>query len=66
MREAVLDGDVLRISLDPDALDSLRLDDGEVEAVLEAPAEDVARFREVLAKVLAYGRADAVPTRLAV
>ncbi|MFC9677892.1 Imm10 family immunity protein [Streptomyces sp. NPDC056949] len=66
VREAVLDGDVLRISLDPEALESLRLDDSEIEAVLEAPAEDVARFREILAQVLAYGRADAVPTRLAV
>ncbi|MGW1521440.1 Imm10 family immunity protein [Streptomyces sp. NPDC002287] len=66
VREAVLDGDVLRISLDPEALESLRLDDGEIEAVLEAPAEDVARFRDILAKVLAYGRPDAVPTRLAV
>ncbi|MEV0537743.1 hypothetical protein [Kitasatospora sp. NPDC050463] len=27
---------------------------------------DVARFREVLAQVLGYGRADALPTRLAV
>ncbi|MBQ1114834.1 Imm10 family immunity protein [Streptomyces anulatus] len=66
VREAVLNGDVLRISLDPEALESLRLDDGEIEAVLEAPAEDVARFREILSQVLAYGRADAVPTRLAV
>ncbi|MEU6949516.1 Imm10 family immunity protein [Streptomyces sp. NPDC046316] len=66
VREAVLEGDVLRISLDPEALESLRLDDAEIEAVLEAPAEDVARFREILAQVLAYGRADAVPTRLAV
>ncbi|APE26678.1 Imm10 family immunity protein [Streptomyces venezuelae] len=66
VREAVLDGNVLRISLDPEALESLRLDEGEIEAVIEAPTEDVARFREVLAQVLTYGRADAVPTRLAV
>ncbi|MFI8944836.1 hypothetical protein [Streptomyces syringium] len=66
VREAVLDGNVLRISLDPEALGSLRLDDGEIEAVIDAPAEDVARFREVLAQVLTYGRADALPTRLAV
>ncbi|MET9676443.1 Imm10 family immunity protein [Streptomyces sp. NPDC006482] len=66
VREAVLDGNVLRMSLDPEALESLRLDEGEIEAVIEAPAEDVARFREVLAQVLTYGRADAVPTRLAV
>ncbi|WP_234350630.1 hypothetical protein [Streptomyces sp. XY66] len=62
VREAVLDGNVLRISLDPEALESLRFDDGEIEA----PAEDVTRFREVLGQVLTYGRADAMPTRLAV
>ncbi|MFI7005193.1 hypothetical protein [Streptomyces sp. NPDC050145] len=38
--------------------------DSEIEAVLAAPAEDVARFREVLARVLAYGRAEARPTRV--
>lgn len=66
VREAVLDGNVLRISLDPEALESLRLDEGEIEAAIEAPAGDVARFREVLAQVLTYGRTDAVPTRLAI
>ncbi|MFE5407096.1 hypothetical protein ACFQ9Z_38700 [Streptomyces sp. NPDC056580] len=66
VREAVLVGNVLRVVLDPESLESLRLDDGEIEAVIEAPAEDVAVFREVLAQVLAYGRADAVPARLAV
>lgn len=65
VREAVLDGNVLRISLDPEALESLRLEEGEIEAVIEAPAHDVARFREVLAQVLTYGRANAVPTWLA-
>ncbi|WP_256341162.1 hypothetical protein [Streptomyces sp. TLI_105] len=52
--------------LDPESLESLRLDDGEIEAVIEAPAGDVALFREVLARVLTYGRADAVPARLSV
>ncbi|WP_240110379.1 hypothetical protein [Streptomyces sp. MUM 203J] len=42
------------------------MSDGEIEAVIEAPAEDVVLFREVLAQVLAYGRADAVPTRVVV
>ncbi|WP_306822767.1 hypothetical protein [Streptomyces sp. TLI_146] len=42
------------------------MSDGEIEAVIEAPAEDTIRFREVLAQVLAYGRADAAPTRVAV
>ncbi|MER8062801.1 MULTISPECIES: Imm10 family immunity protein [unclassified Streptomyces] len=64
VREAVLDGNVLRISLDPEALQSLQLDDGEIEAVIEAPAEDLVRFREVLAQVLTYGRTNALPARL--
>lgn len=66
VREAALEGNVLRISLDPEALESLRLNEGEIEAVIEAPAEDVARFREVLAQVLTYGRVDAMPTLLSV
>ncbi|WP_031015394.1 Imm10 family immunity protein [Streptomyces sp. NRRL F-5727] len=65
VREAVVEGNILRISLDPEALESLRLDEAEIEAVLEAPPEDVTRFREILAQVLGYGRADAIPTRLA-
>ncbi|MCX0242685.1 Imm10 family immunity protein [Streptomyces drozdowiczii] len=66
VREAVLAGNVLHVSLDPGALDDLRLEDSEIEAVIEAPAEDIVQFREVLAQVLNYGRADAVPSRLAV
>ncbi|WP_236239451.1 Imm10 family immunity protein [Streptomyces sp. CC228A] len=66
VREAVLTGNVLRIVLDPEALGDLRLTDPEVEAVLEAPAEDVRRFREVLAQVLGYGRVDAVPSRVGI
>ncbi|TRV71722.1 hypothetical protein FKN01_31400 [Streptomyces sp. 130] len=66
VREAVLEGNVLRVVLDPGALESLRLEDCEIEAVIEAPAPDVARFREVLAQVLAYGRADSLPARVAV
>ncbi|MEV7291288.1 Imm10 family immunity protein [Streptomyces microflavus] len=66
VREAVLTGNVLRVVLDPEALESLRLKDSEIEAVIEAPPHDVARFREILAQVLAYGRADALPTRVAV
>ncbi|MEV6200075.1 hypothetical protein AB0M64_08890 [Streptomyces sp. NPDC051771] len=33
-----------------------------VEAVLNAPPEDVARMREALVRILAYGRSDALPT----
>lgn len=66
VREAVLTGNVLRVSVDPESLQDLRLSDSEIEAVIEAPAEDAALFREVLAQVLTYGRADALPTRVAV
>ncbi|MFC5955869.1 hypothetical protein ACFP51_15705 [Streptomyces pratens] len=44
----------------------LGLDDPEIEAVLDAPAEAIARVREILVKVLAYGRADARPLRVSV
>jgi hypothetical protein len=40
------------------------LEDAKIEAVVEALDEDVAQFRQVLAQVLAYGRADALPTRV--
>ncbi|MFJ9698359.1 Imm10 family immunity protein [Streptomyces fradiae] len=66
VREAVLEGNVLRVMLDPEALESLRLEDSEIEAVIEAPAQKVSRFLETLARVLAYGRADAAPARVAV
>lgn len=66
VREAVLSDNILRVSLDPGSLDNLRLNDHEIEAVIETSAEDLAAFREVLAQVLAYGRADARPRRLAV
>lgn len=66
VREAVLTGNVLRVSLDPAALTALGLEDAEIEATIEAPAEDVARFREVLAQILAYGRADALPTHVVI
>ncbi|MFF3875512.1 hypothetical protein [Streptomyces sp. NPDC001978] len=42
------------------------MNDSVIEAVIEAPAEDIVQFREVLAQVLNYGRADAVPSRIAV
>lgn len=49
------------MSLSPEALGDLRLNDGEIEAVIEVPREDIVRFRDVLAHVLAHGRADAAP-----
>jgi hypothetical protein len=64
VRTVVLSGNVLRVSLEPSALAAPGLQDAEIEAVLEAPAEDIARFREVLPQVLAYGREDARPAHV--
>lgn len=66
VRKATLTGNILRISLNPQALEALRLNDSDIEAVIEAPPADLSRFREVLAQVLAYGRADAVPHRVGI
>ncbi|MEU6841653.1 Imm10 family immunity protein [Streptomyces sp. NPDC046716] len=62
-REVLLDDDVLRVTLDPESLDDLGLTDPVVEALLRAPAEDLARMREVLPRILQYGRPAAWPTR---
>ncbi|MDX3536743.1 hypothetical protein PV721_20645 [Streptomyces sp. MB09-01] len=40
--------------------------DSEIEAVIEAPAEGLITFRQVLTQVLGYGRADAVATRVGI
>ncbi|MBO1333974.1 Imm10 family immunity protein [Streptomyces sp. VRA16 Mangrove soil] len=61
VREVELDDNVLRVTLDPASLDDLDLTDPIIEAVLLAPAADVARMREVLPRVLAFGRPDARP-----
>ncbi|MEU4091591.1 Imm10 family immunity protein [Streptomyces sp. NPDC026673] len=59
VRQVERDGDVLRITLDPESLDALGLEAPTVEAVLRAPAPDVARMLEILARILTYGRPDA-------
>ncbi|MEU6424065.1 Imm10 family immunity protein [Streptomyces spiralis] len=61
VREVQLDNDVLRVTLDPESLDDLGLTDPVVEALLRAPAEDLARMREVLPRILRYGRPEARP-----
>ncbi|WP_033320486.1 Imm10 family immunity protein [Streptomyces yerevanensis] len=61
VREVRLDNDVLRVTLDPESLDDLGLTDPVVEALLRAPAEDLARMREVLPRILQYGRSEARP-----
>ncbi|MFD5768378.1 Imm10 family immunity protein [Streptomyces sp. NPDC127049] len=62
VRTVELSGDLLRVTFDPAYLDELGLDDPVIEAVLNAPPEDVARMREALVRILAYGRSDALPT----
>ncbi|MER7719307.1 hypothetical protein ABTX99_20570 [Streptomyces flaveolus] len=61
VRTVELEGDILRVTFAPDSLEALFLDDPVVEAVLHAPAADVARMREALTRILAYGRPDALP-----
>jgi hypothetical protein len=66
VREAVLTGNVLAVSLDPSALDDLGLDDPEIEVTIEAPADQLAQFREYLPRILGYGRHDALPRRVSI
>ncbi|MFH9736842.1 Imm10 family immunity protein [Streptomyces roseolus] len=61
LRTVELEGDLLRLTFDPAHLDDLGLDDPVVEAVLQAPTEDVIRMKETLQHVLTYGRTDALP-----
>ncbi|MCX5417279.1 Imm10 family immunity protein [Streptomyces sp. NBC_00059] len=61
VREVTLAGSLLTVVLDPACLDDLELEDAEIEAVLDVPAESIDEMCEVLAKVLAFGREDARP-----
>ncbi|WP_017241996.1 Imm10 family immunity protein [Streptomyces sp. SS] len=61
VREVALTGTSLTVSLDPGCLDDLELEDAKIEAVLDVPAESIDELREVLAKVLTFGRAEARP-----
>lgn len=64
VREITLSNQLLTVSLDPASRDDLGLEDAEIEAELDVPEEDIERMREVLAQVLAFGRADARPRRV--
>ncbi|MFD3683039.1 Imm10 family immunity protein [Streptomyces sp. NPDC059985] len=61
VREVALTGSLLTVSLDPGCLDDLELEDAKIEAVLDLPAESIDEMREVLAKVLTFGREEARP-----
>ncbi|MFB7719190.1 Imm10 family immunity protein [Nocardia sp. NPDC056100] len=56
IREVELTDEILRVTLDPESLHDLGLDDHIIEAALRAPAADLARLREVLPRILSYGR----------
>ncbi|WP_434091305.1 Imm10 family immunity protein [Streptomyces flaveus] len=64
VREIALRGNLLTVSLAPASLDDLELEDTEIEAVLDVPVEGIEQLREVLARVLAFGRQDARPRRV--
>jgi hypothetical protein len=64
VREIALKDNLLTVSLDPDSLEDLELEDAQIEVVLEVPAEDIQQMREALARVLTLGRHDARPTRV--
>lgn len=61
VREVDLAGTLLTVSLDPDCLDDLELEDAKIEAVLDVPAESIDEMRDVLVKVLTFGREEARP-----
>jgi hypothetical protein len=61
VRAVALSDGLLTVSLDPASLDDLGLEDAEIEAELDVRDEDIARMREVLAQVLAFGREGARP-----
>ncbi|MCX5231184.1 Imm10 family immunity protein [Streptomyces sp. NPDC006553] len=61
VREVVLTDTLLTVTLDPGCLDDLELEDARIEAVLDVPAESIEEMREVLAKVLTFGREEARP-----
>ncbi|GAA4792541.1 hypothetical protein [Streptomyces sanyensis] len=61
VREVSLAGTLLAVSLDPECLDALELEDAEIEAVLDLPAESIDELRELLVRVLAFGPEEARP-----
>ncbi|MFF3013479.1 hypothetical protein [Streptomyces sp. NPDC057939] len=61
VRAVALTGNLLTVSLDPDRLDDLELDDAEIEAVLDMPNEAVAELGRMLVDVLGHGREEARP-----
>ncbi|MFD6285808.1 hypothetical protein [Streptomyces sp. NPDC060205] len=64
VREVALSAHLLTVLLKPASLDDLGLSNTKIEALLEAPQEDIQRLRDVLAQVLTFGREDARPRRL--
>lgn len=59
--EVVLTSSLLRVVVRPDALESLELDDTEIEATLDVDQESLDRLSDGLRLVLNYGRPSARP-----
>src|SRR5258705_7722142 len=57
----VFDGDQLRATVRPEALDELRLDDPLIVVQVAADPESVNTFRQMLREILAYGRPEVRP-----
>ncbi|MFE5406605.1 hypothetical protein ACFQ9Z_35885 [Streptomyces sp. NPDC056580] len=57
VREIALIDSLLTVSLEPGCLDDLEIEDAEIEALLDVPADSIDRVREVLVKVLSFGSA---------
>ncbi|MFB7340241.1 hypothetical protein ACFCZ6_09290 [Streptomyces hydrogenans] len=61
VREVALTGNLLTVTLDPECLEDLELEEATIEAVLDVPAESVEEMRGVLARVLTSGREEDRP-----
>lgn len=64
VREVTLSNGLLTVRLDPASLAELGLEDTRIEAELDVPDADIEQMRNVLVRVLAYGREGARPQRV--
>lgn len=56
VKQAVLEGSILRLVFHEESLEDLGLPDSEVHVTLEAEEEEIREFGDVLSNILAYGR----------
>ena len=64
VRELTIDGDRMRVIIDPDALVDLGLDDAEIRVQLAVEEQSAAVLRQYLVRIMTYGRPEAQPTVL--